>query len=636
MKVLASRALALSVLALGAWALALQRSPSAPATPERAAPERARLLPYPGEEPLTLRRVVAEADGRFAPAPDGTRFTWVDHTGDLVILDLRTGESKPMPGGAAVRADRTGAPGFVFHSRMSPDGRHVAYQLNRDGHSAIRVVELEDGSVRDLVEHPDIWGLVDLGSWSPDGRWLAVALMLDDPPIVPGTIALVRVDDGTVTEVAAFENRPATTPTFSPDGRWLAYERARAVDSWDRDIFLRAVQGGRERRLTRGPGDHRIAGWLPGGGPLFYLSGDVGRYDLLAVELENGRAVSEPRLVRSDLWHVWPRGFSGNAFFFVQMPERTKSHTARIDPAAGRLTSPLRPVIPATSLEWLGPVAWSPGGERMVYMIGHDLAIRSLSTGVERRIPTTFNALGTRALAWSPVAERIAIEAADHVAGTLGVHLMDLEHGTTELIIPGGTPFFASQPRWAPDGQALFAARREPDRAGMGIVRFDLRTGQQQEVFRTERYRGFALHPDGRQLAIGQHGAVAGEADRVLVVPFDDDLVAGEPRELVRIPAPGTLSQGNACLDWSPDARYLIIGSDPDAEHRRTLWIVDTAADPDSVAIRELATFVSHGGMQVRPRFRPGGREISVVAGRNRWEVWTLEGLRAERLRPDR
>jgi Tol biopolymer transport system component len=627
MRRLTRATLLLGVLAVGSWVLALSDTPVIDAAPDRAVRASRQLLPYPGADYLAVRRVVAEGDRRYAPTPDGTRFTHVDDAGDLAILDLATGQSRPVPGGAAVRATPSGRPGFVLYSRMSPDGRRVAYQINRDGLWAIRVVDLEDGAVRELVHHPDSAGWVDLGSWSPDGRMIAIALFLDGPRGSPGRIVLVRPDDGAVTDIAAFETRPAFSVTFSPDGRWLAYQRVRTADSGDHDVHLRAVDGGPELPLTRGPGDHQVAGWLPGGGPFFYLSGDRGRYDLLAVELENGRAVAEPRLVRSDLWHVWPRGFSGDAFFYVQMPERLKAHTARIDPGAGRLTSPLTPIVSATSMDWTGFVTWSPNGDRIAYMAGNDLVIRSLATGAERRIATGFSALGTGALVWSPVAEHIAIQCADHAAGTIGIHLIDLADGAVELVVPSGGPVYSFQPRWSPDGQALYVGRREPDRPGIGIVRFELETREEREVFRVERYGGFALHPDGRHLAVGQRGASAGEADRVIVAPVE----GGETRELVRIPTPGTLSRGNAGLDWSPDGRYLLIGGNPDARHRRALWIVDR----ESGEIREVASFVSDGGMQVRPRFHPGGREISVIAGRNRWEIWTLDQLRPERLGGD-
>jgi Tol biopolymer transport system component len=624
------RRVLLLMLALAAvsWALALRHGPVVGAG-ERTKPARGEEhLAYPGAARLTVRRVLAEADGRYWPTPDGTGFTYVDDAGELAILDVLTGETRPVPGGAAVREGRDGEPGFVFQSRMSPDGRRVAYQLNRDGHWAIRVVDLEDGSVRDLLEHPDTIGWPDLGSWSPDSRTIAVAMTLDGFREPPGTIVLVRVDDGIAVEIAAFESRAAMNVNFSPDGQWLAYQRVRGMDSNDGDVFLRPAGGGPELRLTRSPGDHQVVGWLPGGGPLFYLAGQGGRYTLLAVEVENGRPASEPRRVRSDLWHVWPRGLSRSGFFFVQMPERLKAHIASIDPAAGRLTSPLTPIVPATSVDWTSFMTWSASGDRVAHFAGHDLVVRSMATGAERRIRTGFRDGGIGALTWSPVVDRIAVQAFDQLAGTWGVHIVDLADGSVELVIPGGSALSRFQPWWSPDGQALFVGRRDPGRAGIGIVRFDLATGEELEVFRVERYAGFALHPDGRRLAVGQRGASPHDADRVIVAPLD----GGEPRELARIPAPGTLSRGNAGFDWSPDGRYLLIGSNPDAEHRRTLWIVD-AADGH---VREVASFVSDGGMQVRPRFHPGGQAISVIAGRNRWEIWALEQLRPERLDPAR
>jgi Tol biopolymer transport system component len=616
-------ALLLAVAVAGLWVMALRAVPPARGPADGDLRPRGQYLPYPGADRLVMRRVVAEADGFYYPAPDGVRLTHTDAAGDLFILDVRTGESRPAPGGAALREGRSG-PGYIFASRMSPDGRRIAYHLKRDGLSALRVLQAEDGSIRELLHHPDSTGWVDLGTWSPDSRKIAVALILDGARNTPGSIVLADAGDGSVERVASFDTRPAMDVTFSPDGRWLAYQRVRSEDSDENDVYIRSVDGGRDHPLTHGPGDHRVAGWLQEGGPFFYLSGAGGRHDLLAVELENGRAVSAPRLVRADLWHAWARGFSGNGFYFVQMPERLKAHTARLDPDAGQLTSPLVPIVPATSMEWTSVMSWSPAGDRMAYMAGNDMVVRSLATGAEHRARTGFSALGIGALAWSSVDERIALQGVDYETGSLGIHLIDITSHSVDLVVPSVDSDQRFQPRWSPDGRTLYIGRRAAGVPGIGIMRFELDSREEREVFRTERYAGFALHPDGHLLAVGQRGASAGAEDRILLVP----VIGGEARELARIPFPGTMSRGNACLDWSPDGRYLVVGSNPDAHRRRTLWLVDS----DDGRIRELATFTSDGGMQVRPRFHPGGREIAVVAGRNRWEIWTLEQLRPERL----
>jgi Tol biopolymer transport system component len=376
----------------------------------------------------------------------------------------------------------------------------------------------------------------------------------------------------------------------------------------------------REIPLVRGGGDHQVAGWLPGGGPFFYLSGERGRFDLLSVEVVEGRAVSEPRLVRPDLWHIWPRGFSHDAFFYVQMTERRQAHTAGFDPRAGVLTGSLVPLVSASSMDWSLTMAWSPGGERIAFLSGRELVIRSVATGAERRIRTGFRSLGVSALEWSPDGDRLVIQGPDHERRTTGIHLLDLEDGSVRLVLEIDARLQHQQPRWSRDGTALFVSRREARSPEVAIVHVELETGRAREIFRTAAYGGFAVHPDERHLAVGARGAAPGDADRVILVP----LRGGEPRDLARIEPPLEIAGGNSGLEWSPDGRHLLVGSNPDEENRRVLWMVDAG----SGEVQEVARFVGSGGALVRPRFHPGGREISVVAGRNRWEIWKLVGLR--------
>jgi Tol biopolymer transport system component len=629
MKPITRAVLLLAVLTAGAWVVSLSEVARVNSAPPGPATSRGEVPPYPGSERLIMRRVVADAHWHSWPSPEGMRLSVQGYSGDLAIVDLATGESRFLTGDSTDRGRIRGTTPIAFTSRFSPDGQQIAYEWSRDSAGdtivlvrALHVLDLETGEVRELL-HRGPPAMVLLGSWSPDGQAVAAVLRFGSSPASAGQIALVRVADGSITEVATFESRAPMTAIFSPDGRWLAYHRVRDADSDEHDVFLRSVDGALEHRLTRGPGDHRVAGWLPHGGPFFYLSGERSRFDLLAVELEDGRAVSRPRLVRSDLWRVSARGFSENAFFFLQMSDRIQAHTARIDLDAGRLTSPLTPLFPATSASQSSRVAWSPDGDRLAFMDGADVVVRSLATGAERRIRTGFRANAT--IEWSPVAERLAIWGQDLAAGTAGIHILDLADGSVEPKLP-----HSMEPRWSPDGKALFVGRTPTAGPGYAIVRVDLETGEEAEVYRTGEYlslayAGFAPDPDGRHVAVGERNPAPGEPDRVILVPLD----GGQAHELVRVDAPQGISYGPYGLEWTPDGRQLIISSNPDAEQRRTLWIVDR----DGTRLRELASFPATGTFAVhspRPRFHSGGREISVMAGRNRWELWTLEDVRAE------
>jgi Tol biopolymer transport system component len=625
MKAPATIVLLLVVIAAGFWGVALRGATRAPG-PGLLSPVQP--LPYPGADRLVARRVVAEHGFHASPSPDGTRLAYQATSGDLALLDLRTGEHRLLTGDSTVWGRRWGWLPLALRFRFSPDGQRVAYlwiYYDTANVRAIRVLDLATGQVQEIFRDTGTSGFLGPGSWSPDGETVAV---VSADFTGAGRIVLVRVQDGVQTTIASFDSHCPENATFSPDGRWLAYHRPRHRGSDDHDIFLRSVDGAVEVKLTRGPGNYQVAGWLPGGGPLFYLTGQHSRFDLMAVELEDGLPVSDARLVRPDLWHVAPQGFSGNAFFFAQRPERSQTYTARFHPEEGRLITPLTPLFPAAALYRSAEVAWAPDGNRMAYMEGTDLVVRSLGTGAERRIRT---ALSAGYLEWSPAPDRLAIQSFDRVTRIRGIYVVDLADGSIELVLPSRGDTLVFQPRWATDGEALFVAREQPvGRDAGAIIRLDLRSGEKRVVFRAETEHastltGFALHPDGRHLAVGllRPAPLGGKDHRVVLVPVE----GGEPRELVRVDAPEGISYGPYGLEWTPDGRHLIIAGNTNPEQRRTFWIVNH----DGTGLRELVSITSagaHAGTPARPRLHAGGREISVIAGRTRWEAWALDGLR--------
>jgi Tol biopolymer transport system component len=634
MKPFTLMALLLGVLAAGSWAIALREVFPMEASQDGAAAGRRELRPYPGAHGLVMRRIVANGNVHSWPSPDGRRLAHQGYSGDLAVMDLWTGQSRLLTGDSAQWERLLGTTPLAFGARFAPDGQRIAYEWTRVDTVIVwtlRVMDVGTGEVRELLHNTQ--GEVRLGSWSPDGEAIVAVVTAGAWNTYPAArLALVRVRDGSVTYIASFQERPPQAVTFSPDGKWLAYHRARYTGSDEHDIFLRSVDGSVEHPLTRGPGDHLVAGWLPAGGPFFYLSGEPDRFDLLAVVLQNGRPASEPRLVRADLLRVLPRGFSANAFFFAQRPERIAAHTARIDLVAGRLTSPLAPIFLGTATHRSSSLTWSPDGARMAFMEGSDLVVRSVATGAERRIRTGFRA--NAALEWSPVAERLLVWGRDDAAGTAGTHILDLTDGSTELVVQTDARGMPTEPRWSHDGRALFVVRIRA--AGMmgaaAVVRVDLDTGEEREVFRTEaELAGYAPHPDGGFVAVGESNPAPGVPDRVVLIP----IAGGESSELARVDSPEEISSGPYGLEWTPDGRYLVISGNPDPAGTRRLWIVDR----DGAERRELASFTSAGTgavHQVRPRFHSGGRELSVIAGRNRWEIWTLENLVAEQLSGDR
>jgi Tol biopolymer transport system component len=105
-------------------------------------------------------RITAHAYGQPWGAswlPRGNHVVY-SHEDRLVLHDLNTGAERIFPSPVRGRLARTPA--------VSPDGRHVIFQVYRDG---AWLLELADGSMRRVLEDPT----AEEFAWSPDGRTVA-------------------------------------------------------------------------------------------------------------------------------------------------------------------------------------------------------------------------------------------------------------------------------------------------------------------------------------------------------------------------------------------------------------------------------------------------------------------------------
>jgi len=111
----------------------------------------------------------------LAWSPDGAQLAYVrqasPHTGDgekttIHLLDVATGAGRPL----------VGAPRFESTPAFAPDGRHVAYWMNRDGDPAslnhVYLAPSTGGTGRDLTRELD--RALYVSRWMPDGKSLLV------------------------------------------------------------------------------------------------------------------------------------------------------------------------------------------------------------------------------------------------------------------------------------------------------------------------------------------------------------------------------------------------------------------------------------------------------------------------------
>jgi Tol biopolymer transport system component len=116
-----------------------------------------------------------------------------------------------------MQAPDTGSP------RWSPDGKQIAFDSRREGHSDVFVISSEGGTPRRLTNSPYD---SQTPAWSHDRKWIYFALQrsgyeLWKLPAAGGTPIQITQNGG-------------LWPEESPDGKFLYYFRDRAI--WQQDL----------------------------------------------------------------------------------------------------------------------------------------------------------------------------------------------------------------------------------------------------------------------------------------------------------------------------------------------------------------------------------------------------------------
>lgn len=173
--------------------------------------------PSPTHEQAPRPLSLAVSDGAFSPAFASTGRELFFHSGRSSAGKLLVANLDDSGGVSRVSAIRNDG-ARDYHPRISPDGRWLAFDSDRDGERGVYVAG-RDGSSLQRVSGS---GYAAVPSWSPDMKWLAFVRGESSRPRV-WNLWLRDVSSGALSRHTSFRSGQVWGASWFPDGRALAY-----------------------------------------------------------------------------------------------------------------------------------------------------------------------------------------------------------------------------------------------------------------------------------------------------------------------------------------------------------------------------------------------------------------------------
>jgi Tol biopolymer transport system component len=324
-------------------------------------------------------------------------------------------------------------------------------------------------------------------------------------------------------------------------------------------------------------------------------------------------------------------GFTARGSFFYSLGVTIVDvYEATLDLAKGTAVEPPRKIMPRV-VGTNRSAEWSPDGSYLAWVSerqagsatrsSYVLCLRADQTGEEREVPLPIDSFWR--MHWSADGRAVFATMADKTRQ--GLYKIDIRTGESTLLARSGwSDSLIKNFAVSPDGKAVYYAHFQWVKKITTIVRHDLATGQETEIYRKASppdIGAAAVSPDSRYLAFSTSDTIlmengANRGNVIRLVPT----AGGETRDLLLGMLDGWTSPA-----WTPDGQTILFykraaGGTGD---KRELWQVPLAGgEPRKIS---LGAALELRDMQLHPE----GRRIVFTAGRNSAEVWVMENFLA-------
>ena len=586
---------------------------------------------------LVVRRIAGPVDLTGSPSGDGRYLSTTDYrTGDVAVVNVATGQIRGLTGNLNYGY------GNVVNSVMSPSGDEVAYtwaDYTKPPFYDLRVIATADGATPRILYSNDDVEWIRASDWSPDGQQVLVLLTRRDQT---NQIAVISVADRSLTVLKTFDWRYPAHARFSPDGQSIVYDVAPDEEALARDIFVLAADGSREVPLVEHPADDSVLGWTPDGQRVLFASDRRGSRDAWLIRIADGKVPHAPELIKSGVGNIRPLGLTRNgSFYYGISASRDDVYLATLDPTTAEVREPAKKISRRFEGNNKEP-DWSPDGQYLAYASRRDssssgmgtagapasswsLLIHSLETGQNRELPLSLTNQYQLRPRWSPDGRSLLTPGRDR-KGRGGVYRIDAQSGDITRLFLSDTNVAA----WSGDGKAVFYQDWDGDRGTSRIMKRELETGRDTELFFLDGegeealpgpapafMRDMATSPDGRHLAFCFPGGL------LKVMPTS----GGNARTLYFSDRRG----GTCRIAWRPDGRQLLLSHRVARSENLQGFVMKLISleggEPQKVGLE--MNLLGQRGVSMHP----DGRRLAfhaVLGLGPRFEVWVMENFLPE------